>query len=101
MLHHALGLVLVRMKRTDQAVGEFERAAALEPGNARFAYVYAVALHSTGKAEAAIARLEKALLAHPNDRDILQALASFHEGRGETAAAKKYAELYEKVAREK
>ena len=101
ILHHALGLALVRMKRTDQALGELERATALEPGNARFAYVYAVALHSTGKAEAAIARLEKALLAHPNDLDILQALASFHEGRGETAAAKKYTELYEKVAKEK
>jgi hypothetical protein len=36
-----------------------------------------------------------------NDLDILQALASFHEGRGETAAAKKYTELYEKVAKEK
>ena len=95
VVHHALGLVLVRMKRTDQAVEEFERAAALEPGNARFAYVYAVALHSTGKAEAAISRLEKALLAHPNDRDILQALASFHEARGDTAAAKKYAERFQ------
>jgi Tfp pilus assembly protein PilF len=47
------------------------------------------------KAEAAIARLEKALLAHPNDRDILQALASFHEARGDTAAAKKYAERFQ------
>ena len=50
----------------------------LEPGNARFAYVYAVALHSTGKADAAIAGLKK-LSAHPNDRDILEALASFHK----------------------
>jgi len=73
------------MKRTGEALGALERAAALEPGNARFAYVYAVALHSTGKADAAIARLEKTLAAHPNDRNILEALASFHEARGERA----------------
>jgi predicted CXXCH cytochrome family protein len=92
VLHHVLGLALVRMKRIDAALGELERTTTLEPENARFAYVYAVALHSTGKMEAAIATLEKALAAHPNDRDILAALASFHEARGEGAAAKKYAD---------
>ena len=64
----------------------------LEPANVRFSYVYAVALHSTGKVEAAIARLKQTLRSHPNDRDTLQALASFHGGRGENAEAKKYAE---------
>ena len=88
VLHHALGLALVRMKRTDEALGEFERATVLEPGNPRFAYVYAVALHSTGKADAAIARLEKALLAHPNDRNIREALASFQKARSGSTAAK-------------
>ena len=92
LLHHGLGLALVRLKRTDDALVELARATALEPGNGRFAYVHAVALHSMGKVDAAIARLEKALLPHPMDRDILQALASFHEARGESAAAKKYAE---------
>ena len=97
MLHHSLGLALVRMKRTDTALGEFERATILEPANARFAYVYAVALHSLGKVEAAIARLEKAYLAHPNDRDIVQALASFHQARGDSAAAKRYADRLRKL----
>ena len=92
ILHHALGLALVRRKRTDEALGELESATALEPANARFAYVYAVALHSTGKAEAAVGRLERALVAHPNDRNILDALASFQEARGESAAAKQYAD---------
>ena len=39
----------------------------------------------------AIAKLEKPLLAHPNDRDILAVLASFHEARGDVGAAKQYA----------
>ena len=98
ILHHALGLALVRMKRTGEALGELERATALEPGNARFAYVYAVALHSTGKADAAIARLEKTLVAHPNDRNILEALASFHEARGERASAKKYTDRLQELS---
>lgn len=91
-LHHALGLALVRAKRADEALAELARATKLEPGNARFAYVYGVALHSTGKVDAAIARLEQALTAHPNDRDILEALASFHKGRGEDVQARRYAE---------
>ena len=92
VLHHALGLALVRVQRIDVALVELGRAAALEPDNVRFAYVYAVALHSTGRAREAIARLEEALAAHPNDRDILEALASFHHARGEDIAAKKYAD---------
>ena len=97
MLHHALGLALVRLKRTDAALSELDSATVLEPGNARFAYVYAVALHSSGRAEEAIARLTKGLQTSPNDRDILQALASFHEARGESVEAKTYADRLRKL----
>lgn len=92
ILHYALGLALVRMKRSDEALRELEQATILDPSNARFGYVYAVGLHSTGKADEAIVKLEKALLAHPNDRNILEALASFHQTRGENAAANRYTE---------
>ena len=80
------------MKRSDEALRELEQATILDPSNARFGYVYAVGLHSTGKADEAIVKLEKALLAHPNDRNILEALASFHQTRGENAAANRYTE---------
>jgi tetratricopeptide (TPR) repeat protein len=46
ILHHALGLALVRTQRTGDALSEFKRATALDPANARFAYVYDVALKS-------------------------------------------------------
>ncbi|HXV49951.1 MAG TPA: tetratricopeptide repeat protein, partial [Candidatus Binatia bacterium] len=98
MLHHALGLALVRLKRSDAALNELESATILEPGNARLAYVYAVALHSTGKSDAAIKRLEKTLAAHPNDRDILQALVSYHQARGDNVEAIKYADRLRKLA---
>ena len=97
-LHHALGLVLVRLKRADAALSEFERATILEPANARFSYVYAVALNSMGRSDAAISRLEKTLAAHPNDRDVLQALAAFHSERGRSAEAEKYVDRLRKLA---
>jgi Tfp pilus assembly protein PilF len=92
VLHFALGLALTRLNRGDSALREFARAAGLEPGNARFAYVHAVALHSAGKVDAAIARLKSALTAHPGDGDILAALAKFYEARGESAEAQRYAD---------
>ena len=82
-------LALIRLGRKSDALGEFERATVLEPRNARFAYVYGVALHSMGQADAAISLLEKALVAHPSDASLMAALASFRNEGGRTAAAKK------------
>jgi Tfp pilus assembly protein PilF len=90
-LRHALGLTLVRMRRLAEAVNELGRAATLDPADVRFSYVYAVALHSTGKADAAIARLEKTLSVDSTNTDVLAALVSFHRERGESAAAERYA----------
>jgi predicted CXXCH cytochrome family protein len=97
-LHFARGLALTRLKLADSALYELERAAALEPTNARFAYVNAVALHSAGKVDAAIIKLEAALRLHPADGDILSALVNFHQTRGDSAAAKRYADRLRTLA---
>jgi len=76
VLHYALGLALVRLKRSGDALGQFERASELEPGNARFAYTFGLALQSAGRVAAARAALEKALSAHPDDLNVRAALAS-------------------------
>lgn len=91
-LHYALGLALTRLNRGDTALREFARAAGLEPGNARFAYVHAIALHSSGKLDAAIDQLKAALTLHPANADILNALAKFYAERGDAEQAKRYAE---------
>jgi tetratricopeptide (TPR) repeat protein len=91
VLHYALGLVLTRLNRGDSALQEFDRAASLDPQNARFAYVHAVALHSAGKVDAAIAKLQSVLTLHPADGDVLNALVSFARARGDTALAERYA----------
>ncbi len=90
--HHALGLTLVRLKRPDEALGELRRSAELEPARARYAYVYAVALHSAGRGAEAVTILKESLKQHSDDRDILSALISFNREAGDIGAALDYAE---------
>jgi predicted CXXCH cytochrome family protein len=89
-LHHALGLVLIRLHRLNDARAELQRAAQLDPMNVRFGYAYAVALYSTGKAKSAIAALEHLLTLDENNRDVLAALASYHQEQGDVALARQY-----------
>jgi len=90
-LHHALGLTLTRLKRSDGAIAELRRASELEPESARYTFVYAVALHSTGQTQNSITVLEENLARHPSDRDTLMALISFKRGVGHIDSALKYA----------
>jgi predicted Zn-dependent protease len=67
------------LKRPGEALGEFRRAAELEPDRARYVYVYvyAVALHSAGRRNDATAELKAYLNRRPKDRDILLPLVTF------------------------
>jgi Flp pilus assembly protein TadD len=69
------------------ALDLLRRAHELMPDNARYAYVYAVALNSSGKAPEASATLEEAHQQHPADRDVLMALVSIARDQGDFAAA--------------
>ena len=97
-LRHALGLTLVRLKRPDDALAELHRAAELDPGQARYAYVYAVALHSSGRIAEAMTELKENLARHPNDRETLLALVSFSRDSGDARAALEYAERLAGIA---
>ena len=66
-VHHALGLLLVRLQRQGDALIELARAAELEPERARYAYVYAVGLHSAGRAGEAMTVLKDTLARHPGE----------------------------------
>jgi tetratricopeptide (TPR) repeat protein len=90
--HHALGLELVRAKRYDEALAELKRAVELAPDDSRFAYVYAVALHSLGQGEPAMAEIDRALKLHPYDRELLSGALSFHREAGDLAGTLAYAE---------
>jgi tetratricopeptide (TPR) repeat protein len=91
-LHHALGLVLIRLHRLNAARSELQRAAQLEPLNVRFGYAYSVALYSTGKANEAIATLEHLLTIDANNRDVLSALVNYYQAQGGPARALVYRE---------
>lgn len=91
-VYHALGLLLVRQKRLAEAMTALAQAAKLRPESARYQYVYAVALNSTGKPQAAIQVLKEAHKRHANDRDILFALVTFERDRGNLDSAVGYGE---------
>jgi predicted Zn-dependent protease len=58
-----------------------------EPG---CAYVYAVALHDTGRANEAISVLTDLVAMHASDPDVLRALVSYSEKAGRTSEARDY-----------
>jgi len=90
-VHHALGLLLARRRQLAPAIEELRRAAELRPDVARYAYVYAVGLHSAGRAEEAMAVLEETHRRHPANRDLLIALATFARDAGDRDAALRWA----------
>jgi Flp pilus assembly protein TadD len=90
---HALGLSLVRQKRVPEALAELAMASKLAPDNARFAFVYAVALNDTGRRAEAIKVLRAALTRNSYDREILRALALYENAAGEAAQARGRARL--------
>lgn len=94
-LAHALGLSLIRQKRLPEAMASLERAVVLSPDDARFAYVFGVALHDAGSPQKARETLSAALSRHPFDRDILMALASYEIEAADVSAA---ADLAERLA---
>jgi tetratricopeptide (TPR) repeat protein len=97
-LHHALGLALTRLKRRDESLGELRRAAELDRDRARYAYVYAVGLHSAGHVDEAMTVLKESLARHPGDRDTLLALVSFSRDAGDFGSALAYAEQLARAA---
>jgi len=89
---HALGLSLVRLQRYPEALAELALAAKLDPGDASFVYVYAVALNSLGEPQQAIQTLRDALAQHPRNREMLTALVSFLRDSGDAEGAARYAD---------
>ncbi len=90
-VRHSLGLLLVRQHNYAEALGQLQQASELAPGNVRYAYVYAIALNSTGAVAPAMALLEHTHRQHPADSDVLVALVSIARDSGDPAAALRYA----------
>jgi predicted CXXCH cytochrome family protein len=89
---HALGLLMVRQKQDQNALALFAAAARIDPSNARYAYVYAIALHDSGQGEQAIHILEHNVSVHAYDRDSLAALVVFCDQTAKDGEAVNYAQ---------
>lgn len=90
-IHHALGLLLVRLQRSDQAVASLAQAFLLRPDLPRYGYVYGVALHSTGDTGQALDILLTSHQNHPRDRDLIFALATINRDLGRLGEARRFA----------
>ena len=97
VLHHALGLALTRLKQTDAALAELRRARSSNQ-IARYAYVYAVALHSSAAGEMRPDTAEGDVGQTPDDRDALMALISFSREAGDAGNALAYATRLEQIS---
>ena len=89
-LHHALGLLEIRAGNIDAAVAELALAAELENEGSRHRYVYAIALHDTGKPAEALALLEQLNQDRPGNPEVLSALVSYAGEMGDAAKQGRY-----------
>lgn len=101
VLHYALGMALTRMGDPDNrrlALESFERAARYGPDDPTNAYAHALALHGFGRINSAIGALEKARQQHPENLDILFALATFSYEAGQMDKAAFYTRILKQLA---
>jgi tetratricopeptide (TPR) repeat protein len=94
-LYHALGLQMIRQNQSAQALGMLAKAAQQAPGNSRYSFVYAIALHDLGNPEQSIQVLEQALQQHPGDIQIISALYNYSAELGHEQQAEKYKAMLE------
>ena len=87
VLHHALGLSLVRSGQTEEALEELSQAAILGPENPRLAYVLGIALNSVGRHQEAVRVLRSARERFDGDFDIALGLATILRDSGDQEGA--------------
>ncbi len=95
---HALGLLEIRSGERSRGIALLAEATRLAPDDDGFAYVYAVALASSGQGDRAIAVLERIHRRTPARRDVVTALVSFEEERGDRVAALRWARVLERLS---
>ncbi len=82
LVHHSLGLLYVRQKQLPRALQQLQKAAELAPQISRYAYVYSVALDSTGATAKALEVAQQALQRQPADPQLRALQASLQRKLG-------------------
>src|SRR6185295_4542643 len=96
--HESLGLLAARQGQLPGALTHLQKASELAPDNGHYAYVYAVALNSSGKTAEALAALKQAHQQNPSDFDVLYALATISRDAGDREAALGFARQLMEIA---
>jgi len=89
VIYHALGLWYVRHQNKAKGMEKLQQAAQKDLDNARYQYVYAVALGEK-QPKQAIAVLESSLQRHSGHIETLSALASYYHQLGDEFNASRY-----------
>lgn len=87
LLQHTQGLMRIRAGLTAKAMPYLRQAARLDPANAQFAYVLAVALHDSGQVEPACEQLEDLLKLQPYHRTARLSLIQYYLENGQEPKA--------------
>ena len=97
-LYHVLGLWHIRQKEQGKALAALKHAAELDSDNARYQYVYAVALAEKDMS-GAIAVLEASLKKHTGDIQTLYGLAYYYKQIGQVKQAEHYQATADRLSR--
>ncbi len=95
---HAYGLFLVRSGQQNEALEHFAKAIRQEDANPRYVYVYAVALDSQGRTEAAMKVIGEAGKRWPNNLDLSFLQVSYMDKTGNIDGIHRYLSLLASVA---
>ncbi len=91
VLHHALGLLRIRLGQAEEGRDSLRIASGLAPEVPRFAFVYAVALQAAEDGDGAVEVLREAARRHPGDIEILHALVTIQRDAGRLDEARRWA----------
>ena len=87
LLQHTQGLMLIRAGDMANAMPHLRNAERLDPANAQYAFVLAVALHDSGKVEQACQQLEDLLKRQPYNRNARLSLIQYYLENGQEPKA--------------
>ncbi|MBD8472903.1 hypothetical protein IFT98_03230 [Pseudomonas sp. CFBP 8770] len=92
LLQFTQGLTLIRQRQAGMALLALREANRLEPSNARYAYVLALAMQSLGEVAAADALLAETLQLHPQDREVRMAIIVRKRSSGDAQSVRQLIE---------
>ena len=97
LLQHTQGLMLIRSGDTANAMPYLRNAVRLDPANAQYAFVLAVALHDGGKVDEATQQLESLLQRQPYNRNARLSLIQYYLENGQEPKAQAVMQSWKKL----